>query len=103
MSGTDESCPAGWQLQRRPLAWNRRFDFADYAKTRRFLDLLAEVSAATGYYPSLNFARTHVVITVQFDGDVVDQAVRDFALAAGECAQRAQDGGGYDDATDRPI
>lgn len=103
MAGTDESCPEGWQLQRRPLAWIRRFDFADYEQTRRFLDHLAEISAGSGYYPSLNFARTHVVVTVQFDGDADDQTVRDFALAAGECAQRAQDGGHYDNATDRPI
>ncbi len=91
MSGTDEACPEGWQLQRHPLAWNRRFDFADYRQTRRFLDLLTELSTVTGYYPSLNFARTHVVITVEFAGDVVDEAGRDFAVAAGECAQRAQD------------
>lgn len=91
MSETDELCPTGWELQRRPLAWNRRFDFADYGQTRRFLDLLAELSASTGYYPSLNFTRTHVVITLQFEKDVVDPEARAFAVAAGGCAERAQD------------
>lgn len=90
MSEIEDSCPPGWELQRRPLAWNRRFDFVDYGHTRRFLDLLGELSASTGYYPSLNFTRTHVVITLQFEGDVVDPAVRAFAVSAGECAERAQ-------------
>lgn len=91
MSGVDESCPVGWELQRRPLAWNRRFDFADYTQTRRFLDLLAEVSASRNYYPSLNFARTHVVVTIQFEGDTVDPSLRQFALSADQCARQAQD------------
>ncbi len=90
MADVPESCPEGWQEQPRPLAWNRRFEFNDYAQTRRFLDLLAEVSAASGHYPSLNFARTHVVVTIQFEGGGVDPALRALAQAADECARRVR-------------
>jgi len=81
------NCPEGWELQRRPLAWNRRLDFADYSQTREFLDRLAERSEACGYYPNLNFARTYVVISVQFDEDVVDARRRELVAAVGECAR----------------
>jgi len=53
----------------------RRFDFPDYAATRAFLDGLAKLSEKSGYYPDLNFAKTHVSVTL---------AARDTALGADE-------------------
>ncbi len=88
MDVADGSVPEGWTEQKRPLAWNKRFDFADYAQTRVFLDCLATVSEGRGYYPNLNFARTHVVVTIQFEGEEGDVRLRDFARDADLCAQR---------------
>ncbi len=76
------SCPEGWEERKRPLAWSRRFRFADYAATRTFLDRLTELSEATGYYPDLNFARDYAVVAVQFEGDLVDPRLAAFAHAA---------------------
>ena len=53
-----------WQEQQRPPMLSRRFEFASYAETRRFLDLLAELSERTGNYPDLNFGRQHVNVNV---------------------------------------
>ncbi len=87
--GTDDvSVPEGWTEQKRPLAWNKRFDFADYAQTRAFLDCLTTVSEGSGYYPNLNFARTHVVVTIQFEGEEADAPLREFARNADLCADR---------------
>ncbi|MGC9128649.1 MAG: hypothetical protein ACP5D5_02750 [Acidithiobacillus sp.] len=86
------SCPEGWELQKRPLAWNRRLDFSDYNETREFLDRLAECSEACGYYPNLNFARTYVVVSVQFDEDAVDAQRRELVAAVQDC-ERAVRGG----------
>ncbi len=88
MDEGEAGVPEGWTQQKRPLAWNKRFDFADYAKTRAFLDGLAVLSEACGYYPDLNFARTHVVVTIQFGGDDADPRLRDFAYGADACARR---------------
>ncbi len=89
MGGDDVSVPKGWTEQKRPLAWTKRFDFADYAQTRAFLDCLATVSEGSGYYPNLNFARTHVVVTIQFEGEEPDTRLRGFARDADLCAQKA--------------
>jgi len=59
-----ESPPAGWQVQAKPAAMSRRFEFADYAATRGFLDRLEVLSKETGNYPDLNFAKTHVNVSV---------------------------------------
>jgi len=84
------SCPEGWELQKRPLAWNRRLDFADYGETRDFLDRLAERSEACGYYPNLNFARTYVVVSIQFDEDAVDGPRSELVNAVQECERSAR-------------
>lgn len=92
MERASVSCPEGWELQKRPLAWNRRLDFSDYNETRKFLDRLAERSEACGYYPNLNFARTYVVVSVQFDEDAVDAQRRELVAAVQDC-ERAVRGG----------
>ncbi|HNF88157.1 MAG TPA: 4a-hydroxytetrahydrobiopterin dehydratase [Thiobacillaceae bacterium] len=70
-----ETPPAGWQVQAKPPMMTRRFDFPDYAATRGFLDGLAKLSEKSGYYPDLNFAKTHVSVSV---------AARDTALGPDE-------------------
>lgn len=59
-----EHPPVGWQVQSKPPVMTRRFDFPDYATTRAFLDGLSKLSEKSGYYPDLNFAKTHVSVTV---------------------------------------
>lgn len=70
-----EHPPAGWQVQAKPPVMTRRFEFPDYAGTRAFLDGLAKLSEKSGYYPDLNFAKTHVNVTL---------AARDTDLGADE-------------------
>ncbi|MDD5391009.1 MAG: 4a-hydroxytetrahydrobiopterin dehydratase [Gallionellaceae bacterium] len=53
-----------WQMLQNEALMTRRFDFASYAQTRAFLDALAKLSEKTGYYPDLNFAKTHVSVSV---------------------------------------
>lgn len=72
-----ETPPPGWQVQSKPPVMTRRFDFPDYAATRGFLDGLAKLSEKSGYYPDLNFAKTHVSVSV---------AARDAALGPDEYA-----------------
>ncbi len=67
--------PPGWQVQTKPPMMMRRFEFPDYTATRAFLDGLAKLSEKCGYYPDLNFAKTHVSVTL---------AARDVALGADE-------------------
>jgi pterin-4a-carbinolamine dehydratase len=73
--------PAGWQVQAKPPVMTRRFEFPDYAATRGFLDDLAKLSEKSGYYPDLNFAKTHVNVSV---------AARDEALGVVEYTFAAQ-------------
>ena len=72
-----ETAPAGWQVQAKPPVMTRRFDFPDYAATRAFLDGLTKLSETSGHYPDLNFAKTHVSVTL---------AAREAALGADEYA-----------------
>lgn len=58
------SGPAGWQRRNRPPRLERRLEFGDYGATRDFLDAVAEVCEAVGFYPDISFGRTYVNITI---------------------------------------
>jgi len=68
-----------WQVQQRPAIMTRRFDFASYAETRKFLDDLSDLSKRVGYYPDLNFGKTHVSVSVASQSDSLGQAEYDFS------------------------
>ena len=63
-STTGFNIDARWDVRREPPLLTRRFEFPAYAETRRFLDRLAELSRHTGLYPDLNFAKTHVNVSI---------------------------------------
>ena len=84
----DESNPIpDWQRQDLPPMLSRRFEFASYADTRRFLDGVAKVAEEAQHYPNLSFGKTYVSVTIDADGkkvgpDLVALARRIDALAA---------------------
>lgn len=53
-----------WQQRNRPPRLEGRFEFSDYTATRDFLDRVADVCEAAGYYPDISFGRTYVNITI---------------------------------------
>ena len=55
----------GWEASR--SAMTRRYEFASYGETRTFLHRLAEYSKEQGYYPDLNFGKTHVNVSITLD------------------------------------
>ncbi|MEW5771460.1 MAG: 4a-hydroxytetrahydrobiopterin dehydratase [Pseudomonadota bacterium] len=65
--------PKTWQVQQRPPLMTRRFDFASYAETRRFLDGLAVLSERSGYFPDLNFGKNHVNVSVAPRGEALGE------------------------------
>jgi len=76
-----------WQRQDLPPMLSRRFEFASYAETRRFLDGVAKVSEEAQHYPNLSFGKTYVSVTIDADGkkigpEIVALAQRIDALAA---------------------
>lgn len=80
-----------WRIQERPPLMTRRYDFATYAETRKFLDDLAAVSERTGYFPDLNFGKTHVNVSVAPRDEALGETERAFAAQADSLA--AQLGG----------
>ncbi len=61
---SDESVPPGWQSRKRPSRLERRLEFSDYDATRDFLDAVAELCEAVGFYPDISFGRTYANITI---------------------------------------
>ena len=61
-----------WQHRERPLRLERRLDFADYARTRDFLEAVAKASEAIGVYPDISFGRTYVNITIHTEPPATD-------------------------------
>ncbi|MDZ7655333.1 MAG: 4a-hydroxytetrahydrobiopterin dehydratase [Sulfurimicrobium sp.] len=59
-----EQAPKEWKVQKKPALIQRRYDFSAYAETRLFLDLLTQLSETSGYFPDLNFGKTHVNVSV---------------------------------------
>lgn len=80
--------PPLWQVQQRPAIMTRRFEFGSYAMTRKFLDDLLALSERTGYYPDLNFGKTHVNVSVASQGDSIGQAEYDFSAEVDSIASK---------------
>ena len=57
--------------QERIAQFNQRFDFGSYAETRRFLDLLTELSKREDYYPDVSFGKTYANISIDSDGQTI--------------------------------
>ena len=81
--------PPGWQVQQKPPLLSRRFDFAAYAEARKFLDDLAGLSERTGYYPDLNFGKTHVNVSIAAREETLGEAEFRFAAQADALAGQA--------------
>lgn len=80
-----------WSERGRPARLERRIEFENYELTRDFLDRIAEVSEREGYYPDLNFARTHVSMTVYIDEkNGLEVAQRHFVEAVDSIAPNDQ-------------
>lgn len=77
-----------WQVQQRPAIMTRRFDFATYADTRKFLDDLSDLSKRVGYYPDLNFSKTHVNVSVASQGDSLGEPEYAFSAEVDSIASR---------------
>ncbi|OQX14822.1 MAG: hypothetical protein BWK73_08480 [Thiothrix lacustris] len=79
---------SAWNIQQRPAAMTRRYEFASYAETRDFLDQLTAVSERTGLYPNLNFARNHVSVSINAEADSLSDAEYAFAAEADALAKQ---------------
>lgn len=75
----DDGLP-DWQRQDLPPALTRRFEFASYGETRRFLDAVAKLAEEAGHHPNLSFGKTYVSVTLDADGRKLTPEI--FALAA---------------------
>jgi pterin-4a-carbinolamine dehydratase len=70
-----------WQERIRPVRLERRYEFADYATLRDFLDRAAEVSEREGLFPDMGFGRDYVNVTIHKDesSDVLGDTQRRLA------------------------
>lgn len=73
---------SAWRVQQQPPLLSRRYEFATYAETRKFLDELASLSERRGYYPDLNFGKSHVSVSIAARDDSLGDAEFDFANQA---------------------
>lgn len=78
-----------WQVQLHPPLLTRRFEFASYSETRRFLDELATLSERKGYYPDLNFGKSHVSVSIAAREEALGDAEFGFANQTDALAGRA--------------
>ena len=72
---------ANWERRKKPATLSRRFDFPDYAATRKFLDELADLSEADDLYPNISFGTTYATLTIEATDDAgVGEREEGFAL-----------------------
>lgn len=81
-----------WTERKRPARLERRFEFDNYEQTREFLDKAAELAESEDYYPDMNFARTHVSMTLypKDEGGEVTDAMHQYAKNVDELAVAAR-------------
>ncbi len=68
-----------WMETKKTASLTRRFEFDSYSSTRVFLDQLADLSEAQGYYPNLNFNRTQVNVSIESETGKLGQKEYEFA------------------------
>lgn len=83
----DANITAATPVRKPTLNW--RFEFESYAKTREFLDKLADFSKLENFYPNLNFAKTYVNVSIDGDGQT-ELGAREDAFVAEMKALAAQ-------------
>ncbi len=86
--------PEGWEARGKPPTLFRRFEFARYADTRRFLDALAALAEETGLHPqNINFGTTYVNVTLEaVEGGALTEVEHRFALRINALFVPARDG-----------
>lgn len=70
MADTSNPIPE-WQRRDLPPLLSRRFEFAGYSETRRFLDAAAKVSEELGLYPNMSFGKTYASVTIDRSGEKI--------------------------------
>ncbi|MGF1548523.1 MAG: 4a-hydroxytetrahydrobiopterin dehydratase [Thiotrichales bacterium] len=90
MAGDDFTVP-GWQIQPRKDRMVRRYEFTSYAQTRAFLDRLAALSEREGFYPDLNFGKTHVNVTIDARECVLGAVDAEFATEVDALAEERRE------------
>lgn len=86
---TEPQPSPAWRVQQQPPLLTRRFEFASYAETRKFLDELAILSERKGYYPDLNFGKSHVSVSIAAREDSLGDAEFGFANQADALVDKA--------------
>jgi len=84
-AATDATAPE----ERKPVL-NWRFEFGSYSETRKFLDLLADLSKRENFYPNINFAKTYVNVSIDGEGQT-ELGARAAAFVQEMKAHAAQD------------
>ena len=83
----DANIAAAKPVRKPTLNW--RFEFDSYAKTREFLDKLADYSKLENFYPNINFAKTYVNVSIDDEGQT-ELGAREAAFVAEMKALAAQ-------------
>jgi 4a-hydroxytetrahydrobiopterin dehydratase len=60
-----------WLKQDLPPTLSQRYEFENYAATRRFLDDVAKLSEQTQLYPNLSFGKNYVGVTIDANGQKI--------------------------------
>ncbi len=66
-----------WQVKKRPLCLERRFEFKSYSETREFLEQLGDLSEEKKIFPDISFGRTYVNLTIRPEGEANDSQITD--------------------------
>lgn len=70
-----------WKERVRPVRLEKRYEFPGYDTLRDFLDLAADLSEKTEYYPDMGFGKDYVNVTIHLDDgeEAISEKQRRFA------------------------
>ncbi|WP_320664177.1 4a-hydroxytetrahydrobiopterin dehydratase [Prochlorococcus sp. MIT 1223] len=64
-----------WNLKKRPVCLEKRFEFESYTITRDFLDRLGDYCEKVKRYPDISFGKTYVNITLRPEDDSTEAKI----------------------------
>ena len=68
-----------WNQRESPLRLEKRFEFVEYSKISKFMEMVDELCKEKNIFPNISFGKTFVSITIFLDSEKSSKIEKDFS------------------------
>ena len=68
-----------WNQRESPLRVEKRFEFKEYSRISKFMEMVDELCKLKNIYPNISFGKNFVSITIFFGSEKLSKIEKDFS------------------------